>query len=181
MAERLLERYKMELIPKLVEKFSFKNALEAPRLNKIVINMGVGSSAQEPKHLDYAMEDLAKITGQRPVATIAKKAEAGFKIRENMKLGCKVTLRGNQMYSFFDKLVNVAIPRIKDFRGLSLKSFDGQGNYAMGLKEQVIFPEIDADKINRSQGMDIVFEIVSQSKDESEELLRLLGMPLREK
>ncbi len=181
MANRLFEKYKSKIVPELMKKFELKNIMETPCLNKVVINMGVGAAAQEPKYLEYAMADLELISGQKPMATVAKKAEAGFKIREGMKIGTKVTLRGGRMYAFFDKLVNVAIPRIKDFRGVSSKSFDGQGNYAMGLKEQVIFPEIDPDTIKRPQGMDIIFEVNCLSVEHSRELLKLMGMPLKEK
>lgn len=179
MSDRLLDIYKKDIQPKIMEKFGYKNRMQAPCLNKIVLNMGVGSAAQDPKHLEQAIADMESITGQKPVATIAKKAEAGFKIRENMKIGCKVTLRGKYMYNFFDKLVNIAMPRIKDFRGVSDKSFDQQGNYAIGLKEQIIFPEIDPDGIARIQGMDIIIDVRSASPKESRELLSLLGMPFR--
>ena len=179
MANRLLEIYRKDVMPKVMEKFGYTNSMQAPRLNKIVINMGVGSASQDPKHLEMAIADMTAITGQKPQPTIAKRAEAGFKIREGMKIGCKVTLRGKYMYNFFDKLVNVAMPRIKDFRGVSDKAFDRQGNYALGLKEQSIFPEIDPDGVVRVQGMDIIFDIRSASPAEARELLSLLGMPFR--
>ena len=181
MANRMFEKYKNEVVPALQKQFNLVNIMQAPRLNKIVINMGVGAASQEPKYLDYALADLELIAGQKPRATVAKRAEAGFKIREGMRIGAKVTLRGERMYAFFDKLVSVAIPRIKDFRGLSAKSFDGQGNYSMGLKEQVIFPEINPDTINRLQGMDIIFDVSCLSIEHSREFLRKMGMPLREK
>lgn len=179
MASVLLEKYKKEIIPELIKKFAYKNCMQVPKLSKIVINMGIGGAITEPKILDTAMEELALITGQKPVATKAKKAVAGFKLRQGIKIGCKVTLRGKVMYEFLNKLINVSIPRIKDFRGLNPRAFDGYGNYSFGLKDQLVFPEINLDKVSRSQGMDITIEIKSFSDEASKELLVLLGMPFR--
>lgn len=176
---RLLERYRKEIVPELSKQLGCKNIFEVPRLNKIVINMGVGQGAQDIKILEAAMNDLAVITGQKPVITRAKKAIANFKIKENAPVGCKVTLRGAKMYEFFDRLVSIALPRIKDFRGVSSDSFDNEGNYALGIREQTIFPEIEYDKVQKVQGMDIIVAINSKSADESRELLRFLGMPFR--
>jgi large subunit ribosomal protein L5 len=179
MKPRLLEKYKKEIVPELVKKFKYKNKSLAPKLNKIVVNMGVGAALEDSKYLEAAAADLALITGQKPIFTKARKSIAGFKLREGNKIGCKVTLRADKMYEFFDRLVNVAIPRIRDFRGINPKSFDGYGNYSFGLKEQVIFPEINLDQIKRFQGMNIVIEIESFSDEESKELLRLFGVPFR--
>lgn len=179
MKSRLQAKYTKEIVPALMKQFGYNNPLQVPRLEKIVINMGVGIAVQDPKHLERAVEELKLIAGQQPVVTAARKAEAGFKIRQGMKIGCKVTLRRTQMYHFLDKLVNVAMPRIKDFRGVSFKSFDGQGNYALGLKEQIIFPEVNPDQVARVQGMDIIFNVQCKNKEESEALLTLLGMPFR--
>lgn len=176
---RLLERYRKDVIPQLMTKFNYKNKLQVPRLVKVVINMGVGQGAQDIKILEAAVGDLTTITGQRPVITRAKKAIANFKIKKNSPIGCKVTLRGAMMYEFFDRLVNVALPRIKDFRGVAADSFDGNGNYALGLAEQTIFPEIEYDKVQKAQGMDIIVVTSARSDEEARELLRLLGMPFR--
>lgn len=176
---RLLERYRKEVASQLMSKFNYKNRLQVPRLIKIVINMGVGQGAEDIKILEAAVGDLATITGQKPVITRAKKAIANFKIRKNSPIGCKVTLRGAMMYEFFDRLVNVALPRIRDFRGVAADSFDGNGNYALGLSEQTIFPEIEYDKILKAQGMDIIIVMNAESAEEARELLRFLGMPFK--
>ncbi|MFC1621083.1 50S ribosomal protein L5 [Candidatus Omnitrophota bacterium] len=181
MTPRLLERYKKEILPELEKKFNYKNILQAPRIEKIVLNMGVGAASQDIKILEQAIKELATITGQKPVMTRSKKAIANFKIRKGIPIGCKVTLRGAKMYEFLDRLVNVALPRIRDFRGVNPNSFDQKGSYSMGLKEQAIFPEIDIDKISRTQGMDVIINIRSNSKEESFELLKLLGMPFAQK
>lgn len=177
MLPRLLQKYKEEIIPELSKKFGYKNSLQAPRLQKIVINMGVGAASQDIKFIEQAMADLSLISGQKPAITRAKKAIANFKIRKGIPIGCKVTLRGAKMYEFLDRLINIVLPRIRDFRGLSAESFDHAGNYSLGLNEQTIFPEIDVDKVARPQGMDVIINIKSASRDESYELLSLLGMP----
>lgn len=174
---RLYDKYKEEVIPQLMAKFGYKNKLQAPKIIKIVVNMGVGEGAHDVKVLDQACAELALITGQRPVKTFAKRAVAGFKIRSGAPVGCKVTLRGMRMYEFLDRLVNVTLPRVRDFRGLGRDSFDGDGNYTFGVSEQTIFPEIDYDKVQRMQGMDITIVTSTDSKEESCELLRLMGMP----
>lgn len=180
MKSQLETEYKEKIIPALKEKFGYSNNYQVPKLSKVVINMGVGAAVQEPKHLEVAIEELSLIAGQKAVPTSAKKAEAGFKIRAGMKIGCKVTLRRNAMYLFYEKLVRVAIPRIKDFRGVPVKSFDKQGNYSMGLKEQTLFPEIDPNRVKRVQGMNITFHVTgSSSKEETMALLSLMGMPFR--
>lgn len=177
MIPRLQERYEKEVIPALVEKFGYKNIMEVPKLDKIVINMGIGEAKDNQKVLESAVSDLTIIAGQKPILTRAKKSIANFKIRENMAIGCKVTLRKNTMYEFADKLMNVALPRVRDFRGISDKSFDGRGNYSLGLKEQLIFPEIEYDKIDKVRGMDITFVTTAKTDEEARELLRFLGMP----
>jgi large subunit ribosomal protein L5 len=178
MTPRLLEHYRKEVIPQMMQKFSLKNKLAVPRIEKIVINMGIGEALQDIKILEKAMEELATITGQKPIIRRAKKAISNFKIKQGQPIGCKVTLRKALMYEFMDRLINVTMPRIRDFRGVSGDSFDEAGNYTLGLSEQVIFPEIDYDKITRSQGMDITFVIKNvKSKEEARELLRLFGMP----
>ena len=176
---RLLERYRKEIMPKLGKQFGYTHPLETPRLKKIVINAGVGEGAQDPKIIEVCLQELALITGQRPIVTKAKKAISNFKIRKGSTIGCKVTLRGKRMYEFMDRLVNVALPRIRDFRGISPRSFDKGGHYTLGLAEQLIFPEIEYDKIEKTYGMDITFVIYSKSQEESRELLKLLGMPFR--
>lgn len=176
---RLREVYAESVMGAMMQKFGYKNVMEVPKLEKIVVNMGLGEAVQNPKALDAAVEDLARIAGQRPIVTKAKKSIAGFKLREGMKIGCKVTLRGERMYEFVDKLFNLALPRVRDFRGVSPKSFDGRGNYSLGLKEQLIFPEIDYDKIDRLRGMDVTFVTTAKTDEEARELLRLLGMPFR--
>jgi len=178
MTPRLLEQYRNEIIPKMMDKFGIKNKFAVPKLEKIVVNMGVGEALTDIKILDKAIEELAAITGQKPVIRRAKKAISNFKIKQGQPIGCKVTLRRAIMYEFMDRLINVAIPRIRDFRGVPGDSFDNAGNYTLGLSEQSIFPEIDYDKITRSQGMDITFVIKNaKSKEQSKELLRLFGMP----
>jgi len=174
---RLKELYKKTVVPAMMEKFGYKNVMEVPRLEKVVINMGVGDAKENPKFLESAMEELAAITGQRPVATVAKKSVAAFKVRAGMKIGAKVTLRGNRMYEFLDRLFNIALPRVRDFRGVSPKSFDGRGNYALGIKEQLIFPEINYDKVEKIRGMDVIIVTTAKTDEEAKELLELLGMP----
>jgi large subunit ribosomal protein L5 len=177
MVTRLQERYEKEVVPALMEKFGYKNIMEVPKLDKIVVNMGVGEAKDNAKVLDSAMADMQLITGQKPILTRAKKSIANFKIRENMPIGCKVTLRKNRMHEFADKLINVALPRVRDFRGISDKSFDGRGNYSLGIKEQLIFPEVEYDKIDKVRGMDIIFVTTAKTDEEARELLRFLGMP----
>lgn len=177
MASRMKERYEKEVIPALMQKFGYKNVMEIPKFEKIIVNIGAGEAKENPKVLDAAVADLMAITGQKPVITKAKKAIAGFKIRAGMPIGCKVTLRGDRMYDFYDKLVNLALPRVRDFRGVSPKSFDGRGNFALGVKEQLIFPEIDYDKVDAIRGMDIVIVTSAKTDEEARELLRLMGMP----
>jgi large subunit ribosomal protein L5 len=171
--------YMDKAVPELRKRFSYRNIMEVPRLDKIVVNMGVGDAITDTKVLDAASRDLGLITGQRPAITRSKKAIAGFKLRANMPVGCRVTLRGDMMYEFFDRLVNIAIPRIRDFRGLSPKSFDGRGNYTFGVKEHIIFPEIDYDKIMKVMGMDVTIVTTAKTDEEARELITLLGMPLR--
>lgn len=179
MTARLLETYWNEIVPALVKKFDYRSVMQAPKLEKVVVNMGVGEAVQNPKALDSAVKDLTQITGQKPVVTRAKKSIAGFKLREGMPIGCKVTLRGERMYHFVDKLFNVALPRVRDFRGVSPKAFDGRGNYSLGIKEQLIFPEIDYDQVDKVRGMDIIFVTTAKSDEEARELLQQLGMPFR--
>ncbi|BAH05246.1 50S ribosomal protein L5 [Clostridium kluyveri] len=181
MSLRLQEKYEKEVVPALMDKFGYKNIMQAPKLEKIVINMGVGEAKDNPKVLESAVNDLTIITGQKPVLTRAKKSIANFKLRENMAIGCKVTLRKQYMYEFADKLMNVALPRVRDFSGVSDKSFDGRGNYSLGIKEQLIFPEIEYDKIDKVRGMDIVFVTTANTDEEAKELLRLFGMPFAQK
>lgn len=181
MVARLKEEYKKRIVPALMKKFSYKNLHQVPRLAKIVVNMGVGEATQDPKLLEIAMQDLAMITGQKPVITKARKSISQFKLRKGVAIGCKVTLRGSRMYEFFDRLVNVAMPRIRDFRGLPPDSFDGRGNYTFGVKEQVIFPEISYDKVKKILGADITIVTTAKTDEESYELLREFGMPLRRK
>lgn len=174
---RLQERYEKEVVPAMMEKFGYKNIMQVPKIEKVVINMGVGEAKDNPKVLESAVSDLQIIAGQKPVLTRAKKSVANFKIRENMALGCKVTLRKTNMYEFVDKLVSIALPRVRDFRGVSAKAFDGRGNYSLGIKEQLIFPEIEYDKVDKVRGMDIIFVTTAQTDEEARELLRFLGMP----
>jgi len=177
MSSRLQEKYENEVVQALMEKFGYKNIMEVPKLEKIVLNMGVGEAKDNTKVLDAAISDMQIIAGQKPIMTRAKKSVANFKLRENMPIGCKVTLRKTQMFEFADKLMNVALPRVRDFRGASSKSFDGRGNYAIGVKEQLIFPEVDYDKIDKIRGMDIIFVTTAKTDEEARELLRFLGMP----
>lgn len=174
---RLHEKYEKEVVPALMEKFAYKNIMEVPKLEKIVINMGVGEAKDNPKVLEAAVADLQLITGQKPILTRAKNSIANFKIRENMAIGCKVTLRKHKMYEFADKLMSIALPRVRDFRGVSDKAFDGRGNYSLGVKEQLIFPEVEYDKIDKVRGMDIIFVTTAKTDEEARELLRFLGMP----
>jgi len=174
---RLLDKYRQEVIPALKEKFNYKNPMQIPKLEKIVINMGVGDVKDNPKALEAAVNELALISGQKPVVTKAKKSISNFKIRQGMNIGCKVTLRGNRMYEFADKLFNIALPRVRDFRGINPNSFDGRGNFSMGVREQLIFPEIDIDKVEKVRGMDITFVTTAKTDEEAKELLALLGMP----
>lgn len=176
---RLKEKYREDLVKAMMQKFGYKNIMQVPKLEKVVVNVGVGEAIQNSKTLDAAVSDVATVTGQRPVITKAKKSIAAFKLRQGMKIGCKVTLRGDRMYDFVDKLFSVALPRVRDFRGVSPKSFDGRGNYSMGIREQLIFPEIDYDKIDKVRGMDIIFVTTARTDEEARELLRLLGMPFR--
>lgn len=174
---RLLDKYNSEIAPALMQKFGYKSTMQIPKLEKIVINIGIGEAKENSKVLDSAANDLAIITGQKPLITKVKKSVANFKIREGMNIGCKVTLRGEKMYEFIDKLFNIALPRVRDFRGINPDSFDGRGNYALGLKEQLIFPEIEYDKIDKIRGMDIVMVTTANTDEEARELLTLLGAP----
>ena len=175
--EILKEQYQKEVVPALMKKFGYKSIMEVPKLEKIVINIGLGDTRENPKSLENAINDLTQITGQKPVITKAKKSIAAFKIREGADVGCKVTLRQDKMYDFVYKLFNVALPRVRDFRGVSSNSFDGRGNYSMGIKEQLIFPEIEYDKVDKLRGMDIIFVTTARTDEEARELLKLLGMP----
>jgi large subunit ribosomal protein L5 len=177
---RLKERYERELKPQLIEKFSYTSSMQAPKLVKITLNMGVSDAKTDSKALDHAVEQMTQIAGQKPIITMARKSIAGFKLREGMPIGCKVTLRGENMYEFLDRLTTVALPRIRDFRGISAKSFDGRGNYSLGIREQIIFPEIDYDRIDQVRGMDITITTTAATDDEARELLTLFGMPFRE-
>ena len=174
---RMKQRYDDQVVKAMTEKFGYKNALEVPKLEKVTLNMGVGEASQDKKKVQTAAEEMALIAGQKPVITKAKKSIAQFKLREGMPIGCKVTLRRERMYEFMDRLVTVAMPRIRDFRGLNPKSFDGRGNYAMGLKEQIIFPEISYDQIDKVRGMDIIVTTTAKTDEEARELLRLFGFP----
>jgi large subunit ribosomal protein L5 len=176
---RLLEKYENVVVPKLKERFEYRSPMQVPRLSKIVLNMGLGEAIQNVKILDSAAEELAAISGQKPVITRAKQSIATFKLRKGMPIGCMVTLRGQRMYEFMDKLVNVALPRVRDFRGVSPRGFDGRGNYTVGVKEQIIFPEIDYDKIDKIKGMNITIVTTAQKDEEARELLALMGMPFR--
>jgi large subunit ribosomal protein L5 len=177
---RLQDKYTKDIVPALAKKFGRKNVLSLPRLKKIVLNMGVGKALQDKNRMEQAAEQLSMIAGQKSQITKSRVAVSGFRLRENQEIGCRVTLRGKRMYEFLDRLVNVALPRIRDFRGVNPKSFDGNGNYSMGVSEQLIFPEIDADKVNFTQGMDITFVTSTRSDEEARELLRQFGMPFRE-
>lgn len=174
---RLKATYKEQVVPALMEKFQYSSVMQAPKLEKIVLNMGVGEAKENQKFLDNAVEEMTIIAGQKPVVTKARKSISNFKLREGMSVGCKVTLRGEHMYEFFDKLVNIALPRVRDFRGVSKTAFDGRGNYALGIKEQLIFPEINYDKIDKIRGMDIVITTTANTDEEARELLSLMGMP----
>ena len=174
---RLRDFYNTEIIPEMTKKFSYTNKLAVPKIEKIIINMGVGEAKENAKVLDGAVKDMATISGQKPLVTKAKKSVANFKLREGMNIGCKVTLRGDRMYEFLDRLFNVALPRVRDFRGINPNGFDGRGNYTMGIKEQLIFPEIEYDKVDKIRGMDIVFVTTAKTDEEARELLRLFGMP----
>ena len=177
--EKLREQYQKEVIPALMKKFNYKSVMEVPKLEKIVINVGLGDIRENPKALENTINDLSIITGQNPVVTKARKSIAAFKIREGVNMGCKVTLRSEKMYEFAYKFFNVALPRVRDFRGVSANSFDGRGNYSMGIKEQLIFPEIEYDKVDKLRGMDIIFVTTAKSDEEAKELLTLLGMPFK--
>ena len=176
---RLKEKYVKEIVPSLMNKYNYKSIMEVPKLDKVVINMGVGDGASNAKLLDAAVSDLAKISGQKPVVTKAKKSIAGFKIREGQKIGCKVTLRGENMSNFVDKLISISLPQVRDFRGVSPKSFDGRGNYTLGIKEQLIFSEINYDEVVKVRGMDIVFVTTAKTNEEAYDLLNELGIPFR--
>ena len=176
---RYREMYKNEVMPAMTKKFGYKNVMQIPKLDKIVINMGVGEAKENAKILDAAMKDMETISGQKAILTKAKHSVANFKIREGMPIGCKVTLRGEKMYEFLDRLVNLALPRVRDFRGVNPNSFDGRGNYALGIKEQLIFPEIDYDKVDKVRGMDIIFVTTAKTDEEARELLALFNMPFQ--
>ncbi len=177
MSSRLKEQYLKEIVPAMEKKFGYTNTMQVPKLNKIVVNMGVGEAKENAKLLESAMKDMEIITGQKPVMTTAKKSIANFKIREGMKIGCKVTLRGDKMYEFLDRLVNLSLPRVRDFRGINPNAFDGRGNYALGIREQLIFPEIEYDKIDKTRGMDIIIVTTAKTDEEARELLTLFNMP----
>ena len=177
--EILKEQYEKEIVPALMKKFNYKSVMEVPKLDKIVINIGLGDVKENPKDLENAIKDLEQITGQKPIITKSKKAIAAFKLRAGVPIGCKVTLRQGKMYDFANKLFNVALPRVRDFRGIPADSFDGRGNYSMGIKEQLIFPEIEYEKVDRVRGMDIIFVTTAKSDEEAKELLKLLGMPFK--
>ena len=177
---RLKERYERDVRAALIEQFGYSSPMQAPRVTKITLNMGVSDAKTDSKALDHAVDQMALIAGQKPIQTLARKSIAGFKLREGMPIGCKVTLRGERMYEFLDRLTTVALPRIRDFRGISPKSFDGRGNYSLGIREQIIFPEIDYDKVDQVRGLDITITTTAATDDEARELLRALGMPFRE-
>ena len=177
--EKLREQYNNEVVPALMKKFNYKSVMEVPKLDKIVINIGLGDVKENPKDLENAIKDLEQITGQKPIITKSKKAIAAFKLRAGVPIGCKVTLRQGKMYDFANKLFNVALPRVRDFRGIPADSFDGRGNYSMGIKEQLIFPEIEYEKVDRVRGMDIIFVTTAKTDEEAKELLKLLGMPFK--
>lgn len=177
--EILKEQYEKEIVPALMKKFNYKSVMEVPKLDKIVINIGLGDVKENPKDLENTIKDLEQITGQKPITTKSKKAIAAFKLRAGVPIGCKVTLRQGKMYDFANKLFNVALPRVRDFRGIPADSFDGRGNYSMGIKEQLIFPEIEYEKVDRVRGMDIIFVTTAKTDEEAKELLKLLGMPFK--
>lgn len=174
------ERYKNEVVPALIKQFAYENIMQVPKVDKVVVNMGVGDAIANPKALENAVNELTQIVGQRPVITKARKSIAAFKLRSGMKIGCMVTLRGERMYSFLDRVLNVALPRVRDFRGVSAQAFDGRGNYTLGIKEQLIFPEINYDKIEKIRGMDVVIVTTAKTDEEARALLKALGMPFRE-
>ena len=174
---RLHDIYNEEIVPAMIKKFGYKNIMEVPKLDKIVVNMGVGEAKENAKVLDSAVGDMEKITGQKAVITKAKKSVANFKLREGMPIGCKVTLRGEKMYEFADRLITLALPRVRDFRGVNANAFDGRGNYALGIREQLIFPEIDYDKVDKTRGMDVIFVTTAKTDEEARELLTLFNMP----
>lgn len=178
---RMKDRYRDEIVPALMKEFSYRNVMQVPRLEKVVLNMGVGSAVQTPKDLDNAVRDLSLVSGQRPVVTLARRSIAAFKIREGMRIGCKVTLRGEKMWYFLDKLLNLTLPRVRDFGGVSPNSFDGRGNFAMGIKEQLVFPEIEYDSVDKTRGMDVIITTTSRTDEEARALLKQLGVPFRER
>lgn len=179
MASRMKEKYLKEVVPGLQKEFNYKNPMQIPRVHKVVVNIGMGEAIQNAKAMDAAVADLASITGQRPVITRAKRSVAAFKLREGMQIGCMVTLRGDRMYYFLDKLMNVALPRIRDFQGISSEAFDGRGNYTLGLREQLVFPEIDYDKIDKVRGMEVSIVTTARTDEEGRQLLKLMGMPFK--
>ena len=179
MASRLKEKYQEEVTPALLKEFNYKNPMQVPTINKVVVNIGMGEAIQNAKAMDAAVADLSAITGQRPVITRAKRSVAAFKLREGMQIGCMVTLRGDRMYQFLDKLMNVALPRLRDFQGVSPEAFDGRGNYTLGLREQLVFPEIDYDKVDKVRGMEVSIVTTARTDEEGRRLLRLMGMPFR--
>jgi large subunit ribosomal protein L5 len=179
MASRLKEKYRKEVVPALHKEFSYKNPMQVPALHKVVVNIGMGEAIQNAKAMDAAVSDLASITGQRPVITRAKRSVAAFKLREGMQIGCMVTLRGDRMYYFLDKLMNVALPRLRDFQGVSPEAFDGRGNYTLGLREQLVFPEIDYDKVDKVRGMEVSIVTTARTDEEGRRLLKLMGMPFK--
>ncbi|WDV45412.1 50S ribosomal protein L5 [Clostridiaceae bacterium M8S5] len=179
MASRLKDRYKSELVPAMMDKFKYENVMQVPKVEKIIVNMGLGEAKDNPKILEAAVGEMSTITGQKPVITKAKKSVSNFKIRTGMPIGCKTTLRGEKMYDFLDKLISIALPRVRDFRGISSTAFDGRGNYALGVKEQLIFPEIEYDKIDKIKGMDIIIVTTANTDEEARELLKLMGMPFK--
>jgi large subunit ribosomal protein L5 len=178
--KNLKERYTKEIIPEMMKKFGYKNPMQVPRIVKLVINRGVGEATLNPKAIDISVAEISTITGQKPLITRSKKSIAGFKLKENTSIGCVVTLRGQRMYNFLDKLVNICLPKIRDFKGISPKSFDGNGNYTLGIKEQLIFPEVDYDKVDKVRGMDITIVTSANKNEEAHELLKLIGIPFRE-
>ncbi len=181
MTSYLFEKYQKEVVPAMMKRFKYKNIMQVPKMEKIVVNMGLGEAVQNIKILDHAVQELTVITGQKPVITRAKRSIAQFKLREGMPIGCRVTLRKERMYEFYNRLVNVALPRVRDFRGISPKSFDGRGNFAMGIREQIIFPEVDYDSIDKIKGFNVVVTTTARTDEEARELLKLLGMPFRER
>ena len=178
--KNLKERYTKEIIPEMMKKFGYKNPMQVPRIVKLVINRGVGEATLNPKAIDISVAEISTITGQKPLVTKSKKSIAGFKLKENTSIGCVVTLRGQRMYDFMDKLVNICLPKIRDFKGINPKSFDGNGNYTLGIKEQLIFPEVDCDKVDKIRGMDITIVTSASKNEEAHELLKLVGIPFRE-